>query len=342
MTTEQLSLFDEPDEETKAKEKRTDYFKEEEVVKAILEHWPHFASLEDVVAARITPAMAMAQFNALCAGAGGNEGYWISALFNPHRISTTKGSPASWWEGLSKPKVRRIMALHFARYRNGGDFHPGMWASMCGYGFGGLTSADEFKPSFARDIYREFCKSEPYDVLDPCHGWGGRLIGWAATGIKGTYTGVDPATKTAAGVQKLAEFLKVSERVKLVCEPFEDVELGDKLFDVALTSPPYFDTENYSDEPTQSFRRFTTFPEWRKGFLRPLIENTLAHLKPNAPFVINVGNAKHDLTHHIKFVLGMGDNKNIIMQHLYDYRIGRPLEHGGETVEDFLILRKKA
>jgi site-specific DNA-adenine methylase len=134
--------------------------------------------------------------------------------------------------------------------------------------------------------------------------------------------------------------LKVRERTVLYCAPFEDVDLEDTQFDIALTSPPYYDTENYSDEETQSFRRWTSFEKWVRGFLHPLLVNTLAHLKPGSPFIINVGNCKYDLTDSIKKLLQRDELKDVKIQHLYDYRIGRPLEGGGESIEDFLVLRK--
>ena len=48
----------------------------------------------------------------------------------------------------------------------------------------------------------------------------------------------------------------------------EDVdysELG--IFDFIFTSPPYFNTEIYTDDPTQSSSRYPEFNDWLENFL---------------------------------------------------------------------------
>ena len=39
-----------------------------------------------------------------------------------------------------------------------------------------------------------------------------------------------------------------------------------KSLDLCFTSPPYFDTEKYSDEDTQSYKKFPTEDGWVNGF----------------------------------------------------------------------------
>ena len=306
-------------------------FSESEIVAAILDDWPDWKTPADLVAVRITKPMAMAQFNNL--QRGGSGGTWISALFNPHRLDTPKSSETSYFGGLSVDAAKLIQAKFIARHKSGGDYHPQSWPTNCGYGFGGSASADEFSPSIARDIYKTFCP-DGGDVLDPCHGWGGRLIGWAASGITGTYTGVDPATLTSDGVQSLAEFLRVADRVTIHNKPFETVELKKK-YDFAFTSPPYFDTEKYSDDKTQSCVKFPAYEKWSDGFMRPLIVNTLAAVR--GCFVVNVGNARYPITETItKIAAEIGATCGPID----GYRIGRPLSGDDETIEDFLVLSK--
>lgn len=62
--------------------------------------------------------------------------------------------------------------------------------------------------------------------------------------------------------------------------------------DFALTSPPYFPKERYSDEATQSYRRYPTGEAWRDGFLIPMLRLQYEALKPHAVSVINVADVQ--------------------------------------------------
>ena len=60
--------------------------------------------------------------------------------------------------------------------------------------------------------------------------------------------------------------------------------------DLCFTSPPYFDTEKYSDEGTQSYIKYPTKEEWINGFLYKTIENCYRGLKGNKYMLINIAN----------------------------------------------------
>mmetsp|Transcript_50997 Transcript_50997/g.111620 ORF Transcript_50997/g.111620 Transcript_50997/m.111620 type:complete len:115 (+) Transcript_50997:1-345(+) len=57
---------------------------------------------------------------------------------------------------------------------------------------------------------------------------------------------------------------------------------------MAFTSPPYFNTEQYSEEPTQSHMRFPSVGQWCEGFLRKTIENTMDAVKPGGYMLISI------------------------------------------------------
>ena len=64
--------------------------------------------------------------------------------------------------------------------------------------------------------------------------------------------------------------------------------------DLCFTSPPYFDTEKYSDEPTQSYIKFPTENEWMNEFMRKTMENCYYGLKGGKYMLINIANtSKH-------------------------------------------------
>jgi SAM-dependent methyltransferase len=166
----------------------------------------------------------------------------------------------------------------------------------------GGQGVSNFKPSVAKYIYDTYAPKNG-KVLDPCHGYAGRLLGALASHIS-EYTGVDPCFKTWRGavtlngkIKKLTkernEHLLVKEvtipTAKLIRSPFEDTDLPSNYYDLAFTSPPYFNLEKYSEEDDQSFKRYPEYKLWEKNFLAILIEKAYLALKPGGYFAINVG-----------------------------------------------------
>jgi DNA modification methylase len=68
----------------------------------------------------------------------------------------------------------------------------------------------------------------------------------------------------------------------------EDFPPEPESLDCCLSSPPYGSHEKYSDEPSQSYIRFSSNEEWLNGYMRTTLENCWAGLKPNGWLVINV------------------------------------------------------
>ena len=50
----------------------------------------------------------------------------------------------------------------------------------------------------------------------------------------------------------------------------------------------YFGWENYSDEPTQSYKKFPTQEEWLTGFMGTTLDNCAYCLKPVGTLAINI------------------------------------------------------
>ena len=118
------------------------------------------------------------------------------------------------------------------------------------------------------------------------------MIGAASVGAY--YHGFEPAQKTYFGLLKLGDFLKSFENgfdYKIENIPFEDSDIA-RMYDIALTSPPYYDTEIYSQEQTNSCNRYSTFDDWISKFYYPMIEKTIG---VSTCFVINVGSRGYDL-----------------------------------------------
>jgi DNA modification methylase len=100
----------------------------------------------------------------------------------------------------------------------------------------------------------------------------------------------------------------------------EDLKVPTNYFDFAFTSPPYFDTEIYSDEKTQASNRYKTLEEFNKKFLEKLIVKTIKALKPNGCFVINIGGSQYRFDQVINSIC---EREGLAIKELFDYKIGK-------------------
>jgi hypothetical protein len=222
----------------------------------------------------------------------------MSLLFNPHRLDTrTYSSKRSIYEALKTDSyidgLSRVISLQ-ARTSKKND---NLFYNSIGWGINAIGYVNEFPPLVARNLAIRYSLNKNSKILDPCSGWGGRLIGFST--VVNHYYGFDPSTKTYDGLTKLGEFISclqpsfISTIQKL---PFEDSELENDSFDFAMTSPPYYDTEIYSDEETNSLIRYKSFDDWCDKFYCPLILKTMNALKKDCFFILNIGNRRYPLS----------------------------------------------
>lgn len=126
-----------------------------------------------------------------------------------------------------------------------------------------------FKSPTAKYIYKKLKASS---VLDPCMGWGGRMLGATSLGIK--YTGFDTNTDLKPGYEKMIDDLKL-DHIRLFWESGLNEEIIKDLdYDIVLTSPPYENLELY-----QHMTPWESEDEFYKEFLIPLIDICHKHLK---------------------------------------------------------------
>lgn len=228
---------------------------------------------------------------------GERTGQRISLLFNPHRLDTgTKRFPISLYQALKDDKFISGLARVVLLNKKKGATKDLLYASV-GMGVQGTSYVQEFPPHVARDLALEYGLSKFCKVLDPCAGWGGRMLGFST--VVDYYTCCEPSTRTAAGLRHIYRFIKDFRsdfQADIHESPFEDVELPAASFDFAMTSPPYYDTERYAPgEAANSFNRYATFDAWCIGFYAPLIHRTMRALKPGACFIINIGSRLYPL-----------------------------------------------
>lgn len=108
-------------------------------------------------------------------------------------------------------------------------------------------------------------------VLDPCAGYGGRLLAALVGGYR--YVGIDAEARTVAGLRKLATLVSdfVTGTADLHCALSEEFDYSGVRADLVLTSPPYFNQERYSEDSRQSSVRYADFETWSDQFLRRML-----------------------------------------------------------------------
>ena len=153
----------------------------------------------------------------------------------------------------------------------------------------GLTKNTMYRPQMMK---LACIKYKPDIVLDPCAGWGGRLLG--ATSYGAHYIAFEPNTTTYNNLNRLVDFLGIRNQVTLICDDARNMNSYDfPSPQLILTSPPYFDLEIYTHEPTQSVNNTLTYQEWADNFLKVIIQDSLARSKNLAISCWNVGKVKN-------------------------------------------------
>jgi len=153
----------------------------------------------------------------------------------------------------------------------------------------GLTKNTMYRPQMMK---LACLKYKPEIVLDPCAGWGGRMLGAVSYGAQ--YIAFEPNTTTYNNLMSMANFLGIQNKVTLICDDARNMKQYNlPKVDLVLTSPPYFDLEVYTHEQTQSITNTPTYQDWADGFLREVIKLGIEHLKDNGTSCWNVGKVKN-------------------------------------------------
>lgn len=234
----------------------------------------------------------------------------------------------------------------------------------------GTHGVSNFRPTVAKYIYTKYCPMGG-NVLDPSLGYSGRLFA-ALTSHISHYEGCDPCIDTYNGGLKMLETITHidNKRNKLSCFiddgerknrlpnvvlhniPFEEYKGKDDFFDLVFTSPPYFDTERYSNEDNQSWKKFPKYDMWVEGFLKPLITISHRSLKKGGYLILNIygkhkGGCLEESTIDIaKDVFGHGLTDTFYMQmsKLMGIKNSGKIENRNDRyehkIEPFLVFQK--
>ena len=187
---------------------------------------------------------------------------------------------------------------------------------------GYIQVAVNFPSMTAKYLYERFTEDfkdqEVINIYDPSAGWGGRILGAMAVrdDRRIHYIGTDPNTDNFSddgGDNKyayLADFYNTktyrgnpifseTNTYHIFKEGSEEIgkhpefqQYRGKL-DLIFTSPPYFNREAYSEDKTQSYKKYgSSYESWRDGFLRGTLETCVEYLKPDRYLLWNIADLK--------------------------------------------------
>lgn len=153
-----------------------------------------------------------------------------------------------------------------------------------------------FKPMNARAVWEYICPTFMGNVLDFSSGYGGRMMGALSSRWNYHYTGIDPNTRTFQGLDALGALMQeegMGRGYEMHCMPSEEFEPESGFYDAAFSSPPYFNLETYTDEPTQCMNRYTNLDRWFEGYVEPTVKMIHRGLADDGIYAVNIADYKN-------------------------------------------------
>ena len=144
-----------------------------------------------------------------------------------------------------------------------------------------ISAINIFRPLVAMEIY---VKYKPNCVLDFTCGWGGRLVGACALNIP-NYIGIDINKNLLNPYNEMKDFLNTVSKTSIDIF-FENAAIFDYsklIYDMVLTSPPYYFLEQYSNNEGYNSKK-----EMDEKFYIPVISNTYKYLQVGGHYCLNV------------------------------------------------------
>lgn len=151
---------------------------------------------------------------------------------------------------------------------------------------GGLASVTKYRAGLSKYLTKRYAASV---VLDPCIGWGGRMIGVLAAGAE--YIGCEPDPNTFKGLQGILSDIGKTAVINPCPAETYIPTLPDASVDMILTSPPYFSLEMYT-AGDQSVKASMSWETWVATWLRPLVHECLRCLRSQGKSCWSVKNFK--------------------------------------------------
>lgn len=234
---------------------------------------------------------------------------YLKSNFKSYWNSSYKGSktPVEAWK--DEKLMRSIIKYRTGQNNSGEVFDFSLHQMVRGLSANRITISF-FKPLMAAAIYKNFLGDlDTPIVLDPCAGFGGRMLGFKSLYPNGTYIGVEPNIDT---FNELLELSKNFSNVELHNCKIEDFKLN-TLVDLTFTSIPYYDVETYSKPTT-----YNSIEIWKTEFLEKV--KSLPNLVLNIP-----QNLRNDFDDCVEYFISsntshFNKSTNKKLEYLLDFR----------------------
>lgn len=236
-------------------------------------------------------------------GLGNNQGQKLNRFLFPNMMTAEpkgRGSNSLRDRFYDDAKLERAIRICF-EFREGNKLvYPTALRRSLELVTG--ENIQNFKAQNARAIVEHLCPTMWGRVYDYSAGYGGRLLGITASRRGYHYTGVDPNTETFQNLQYLAQLIDQAfgRQCELHCDVSENFQPQD--IDLAFSSPPYFNLEKYSDEPTQCMVRCTTLDDWFELYVTPTMQRIHQGLNADGVFATNIADYKTAGKHEYQVV----------------------------------------
>ena len=209
----------------------------------------------------------------------------LASYFHPHMFECKK--------------AYKMSALEF--YNSNDDFRRGIWKVLALYGK--ITKSNireicrnekessrinQFPPRVAISVLKDLFPNGGIKMLDPTHGFGGRLLGSCCSGLVRNYTGIDLSEETHKGCKEMVKWLEghINTEVELIFgDCLDKMGFLEDDFDLVFTSPPFLDTERYKGVVYE-----TDYGKWKEMFLYPFCECCYSRLRRGGKFAVYLGN----------------------------------------------------
>jgi hypothetical protein len=139
-----------------------------------------------------------------------------------------------------------------------------------------------FRPSIAKFVYKRFINTNNPSVLDPCGGFGARLLAFYDSFIdSGKYTYVDAWHLNVISAEALSKSIR-AKNIVFHNAYFEELMFDEK-FDLIYTSIPFGKIEQYSDV----LDRYNSFDDWKEKFLFIFLNKSIDLLNTNGKLILS-------------------------------------------------------
>lgn len=210
--------------------------------------------------------------------------------------------------------------------------------------FTGAQAVSNFRPTAASALYEHFLPNGG-KILDMSCGYGGRLLGAIRANHRVgniSYVGFDPCTPTVTGLKMISEDYGDCMDISIHARGSEFITGFDGQIDFAFTSPPYFDTERYSDEYTQSYKKYPTKELWLNEFMGATISNVRSALKTDCVMALNIANVRSYPT-MCSDIIRLAENNGFILMDTFNLKLSNSTFKAGKSAyktEPVYIFRK--